>query len=101
MIRRPPRSTLFPYATLFRSHVICALRGGTLPEVFPQSIHDRLRSGSRRKNTSAWMKLEARHTRTGGKEDVLTAVMRSGNVQVFHYWTARQRMVAYTPQFAQ
>src|SRR2546430_12456988 len=27
MIRRPPRSTLFPYTTLFRSHV--ALRHGT------------------------------------------------------------------------
>src|SRR3712207_7207201 len=23
MIRRPPRSTLFPYTTLFRSHEIC------------------------------------------------------------------------------
>src|SRR3712207_7592178 len=23
MIRRPPRSTLFPYTTLFRSYVIC------------------------------------------------------------------------------
>src|SRR2546422_7579125 len=23
MIRRPPRSTLFPYTTLFRSHVLC------------------------------------------------------------------------------
>src|SRR5260370_24633226 len=28
MIRRPPRSTLFPYTTLFRSHL---LRGGPLP----------------------------------------------------------------------
>src|SRR3712207_7290740 len=26
MIRRPPRSTLFPYTTLFRSHVVPALR---------------------------------------------------------------------------
>src|SRR5256885_15051002 len=25
MIRRPPRSTLFPYTTLFRSHSLCAL----------------------------------------------------------------------------
>src|SRR5688572_32336235 len=25
MIRRPPRSTLFPYTTLFRSHVLHAL----------------------------------------------------------------------------
>src|SRR2546426_6421564 len=24
MIRRPPRSTLFPYTTLFRSHSLCA-----------------------------------------------------------------------------
>src|SRR3712207_7466174 len=30
MIRRPPRSTLFPYTTLFRSSAVCAgrLRGG-------------------------------------------------------------------------
>src|SRR2546422_7918291 len=25
MIRRPPRSTLFPYTTLFRSFVVCGL----------------------------------------------------------------------------
>src|SRR5688572_32114288 len=23
MLRRPPRSTLFPYTTLFRSHLVC------------------------------------------------------------------------------
>src|SRR2546425_4447135 len=28
MIRRPPRSTLFPYTTLFRSHVIHRVDGG-------------------------------------------------------------------------
>src|SRR5256884_6908111 len=26
MIRRPPRSTLFPYTTLFRSHVVQSIR---------------------------------------------------------------------------
>src|SRR5258707_13844939 len=34
MIRRPPRSTLFPYTTLFRSHrgcLLCNRRGGRLP----------------------------------------------------------------------
>src|SRR3712207_8234378 len=30
MIRRPPRSTLFPYTTLFRSNLICPT-GGVLP----------------------------------------------------------------------
>src|SRR3712207_8163104 len=29
MIRRPPRSTLFPYTTLFRSRVIAAVFGET------------------------------------------------------------------------
>src|SRR2546422_5965019 len=29
MIRRPPRSTLFPYTTLFRSQGLFRLRGGT------------------------------------------------------------------------
>src|SRR3712207_9588400 len=28
MIRRPPRSTLFPYTTLFRSNVFVVLTGG-------------------------------------------------------------------------
>src|SRR2546429_6529692 len=30
MIRRPPRSTLFPYTTLFRSVVVLALAGGAV-----------------------------------------------------------------------
>src|SRR5260370_17975086 len=29
MIRRPPRSTLFPYTTLFRSDVVARLRPGS------------------------------------------------------------------------
>src|SRR3712207_7854760 len=33
MIRRPPRSTLFPYTTLFRSHSAAGARGG-------QAVHD-------------------------------------------------------------
>src|SRR5688572_16398484 len=31
MFRRPPRSTLFPYTTLFRSHALAAIRGRPLP----------------------------------------------------------------------
>src|SRR5687768_18105319 len=30
MIRRPPRSTLFPYTTLFRSEMVCQLVGATI-----------------------------------------------------------------------
>src|SRR2546428_8502950 len=31
MIRRPPRSTLFPYTTLFRSNAASLVGGGTRP----------------------------------------------------------------------
>src|SRR5437764_6122447 len=36
MIRRPPRSTLFPYTTLFRSHGGCTL----VEELFSKGIYD-------------------------------------------------------------
>src|SRR5207248_7858193 len=35
MIRRPPRSTLFPYTTLFRSWYFTASVGGTPPRICP------------------------------------------------------------------
>src|SRR2546422_3228113 len=44
MIRRPPRSTLFPYTTLFRSHVgICSARWGQCRGFLapcPSGLHD-------------------------------------------------------------
>src|SRR2546430_11370534 len=33
MIRRPPRSTLFPYTTLFRSRRLCDCAGGLAPQI--------------------------------------------------------------------
>src|SRR2546430_9283810 len=37
MIRRPPRSTLFPYTTLFRSYCFA---GGALLDVLPRLVAD-------------------------------------------------------------
>src|SRR5438034_6396847 len=44
MIRRPPRSTLFPYTTLFRSEVILPVRLA----VFPVAWHVDVAPGGRR-----------------------------------------------------
>src|SRR3712207_7670062 len=41
MIRRPPRSTLFPYTTLFRSHLRRKGRGAQLQGVRPEQGEDR------------------------------------------------------------
>src|SRR3989454_12799225 len=35
MIRRPPRSTLFPYTTLFRSQLVVSLRAADAPRAAP------------------------------------------------------------------
>src|SRR2546427_4223140 len=50
MIRRPPRSTLFPYTTLFRSHRPCRLEPRELPpdltskRAHPRRADDRSRA---------------------------------------------------------
>src|SRR5690348_17456397 len=38
MIRRPPRSTLFPYTTLFRSEIACSWESGVLRYVHHTSL---------------------------------------------------------------
>src|SRR5256885_6992560 len=43
MIRRPPRSTLFPYTTLFRSHSVYA--GEVRPVEKIKSLGDQLQTG--------------------------------------------------------
>src|SRR3989442_969834 len=40
MIRRPPRSTLFPYTTLFRSHLIVA--GASQQHVIARAARERV-----------------------------------------------------------
>src|SRR2546429_2802503 len=40
MIRRPPRSTLFPYTTLFRSFGLLAQLAGQAGEAEPAALHD-------------------------------------------------------------
>src|SRR2546430_10576426 len=53
MIRRPPRSTLFPYTTLFRSH---RLRQGERPPIF----RDLRRSRPRRRTAQPHLLLHRR-----------------------------------------
>src|SRR5436853_4174707 len=40
MIRRPPRSTLFPYTTLFRSHLLKDLRRGNREHAVAAAMRD-------------------------------------------------------------
>src|SRR3712207_7097771 len=42
MIRRPPRSTLFPYTTLFRSTLVLGTRGSRLPLTQSETCAEKL-----------------------------------------------------------
>src|SRR2546422_9393405 len=77
MIRRPPRSTLFPYTTLFRSHpTVGALRDeveGVVLHGEPlggrdvaQALHDRVRSDAPKVEA-----LEPGQDRRGAQGDLL------------------------------
>src|SRR3712207_7566076 len=45
MIRRPPRSTLFPYTTLFRSRGTVKSFGDRLPKCSTSSFHNKVIDG--------------------------------------------------------
>src|SRR2546430_4989969 len=61
MIRRPPRSTLFPYTTLFRSHLLDA------PDPLPQRRQRRQRRVA---------------SRTGDREDRKSTRLNSSHSQI-------------------
>src|SRR5258707_7005761 len=66
MIRRPPRSTLFPYTTLFRSHAWVRAVGdqpGEMPQALAR-VHARKRLEARaRRRFRAWTRADRKSTR--------------------------------------
>src|SRR5258707_7911833 len=62
MIRRPPRSTLFPYTTLFRSFAVQYLqpRPAALEHVDPVAVRARLGDGANRPDRKS-TRLNSRH----------------------------------------
>src|SRR2546430_5030167 len=77
MIRRPPRSTLFPYTTLFRSHFVeQAERAGLGQEDREQERHGHERPLTRREQVNALRALAA-----GSRVDLDLALERLGFVR--------------------
>src|SRR3712207_7332034 len=60
MIRRPPRSTLFPYTTLFRSVHYASAALHALPETRPVGAFLRRRSGGIRRSEEHTSELQSR-----------------------------------------
>src|SRR5438105_11423581 len=63
MIRRPPRSTLFPYTTLFRSRLVARrLEGGDRLRLRPRRLRRRGRAPDRRPALTARAFRSEEHT---------------------------------------
>src|SRR3712207_8786882 len=54
MIRRPPRSTLFPYTTLFRSRVFTARRGAAWRDPYARRVHRNGVTGGDERHYAVW-----------------------------------------------
>src|SRR2546422_8608391 len=69
MIRRPPRSTLFPYTTLFRSHRRASADMGVLPQHAAErgAVHGLVRWRNETERTEPGTGTRAR--RSGGRAD--------------------------------
>src|SRR2546426_2980378 len=62
MIRRPPRSTLFPYTTLFRSSLQPSVTGSLLPSAEAPPLHLVRSDPVQRGRFGAWQERSEEHT---------------------------------------
>src|SRR3712207_8767773 len=91
MIRRPPRSTLFPYTTLFRSHVDARLaeRLDDAAEGPRQAEHERV--------------LAARRDLRGGREQAARSEEHTSELQSRQYLVCRllleKKKISHIPAF--
>src|SRR5256885_8017170 len=58
MIRRPPRSTLFPYTTLFRSHFTFGISSGFRPSRVGK-LRRRMGANCREHSSREWIRLRS------------------------------------------
>src|SRR3712207_7406504 len=82
MIRRPPRSTLFPYTTLFRS-----LAGGDLlPASLDDQVADVLGHQAGRQRAAGRQHVAARHPEAGGAvlQDRKSTRLNSSHANISH-----------------
>src|SRR6266566_7724686 len=84
MIRRPPRSTLFPYTTLFRSHVRPRLFGlAHLVSLGEHGDLDVLAESVRQRDRAAQLLIGVAHVETGADMD-LDRLVELGAAQAAH-----------------
>src|SRR5690349_24207485 len=75
MIRRPPRSTLFPYTTLFRSAVRGAVRGGGQAGSDPTRASSRVVAGARGRSQDRTSRSEEHTSELQSRRDLVCRLL--------------------------
>src|SRR3989442_9713777 len=73
MIRRPPRSTLFPYTTLFRSHELLGLQALEHLGAAHELVHALARGGNDAFDHGIGFRVHARHVQRDRKSTRLNS----------------------------
>src|SRR5258707_4155951 len=82
MIRRPPRSTLFPYTTLFRSPV-------TFHSIAVRDTSDRNIEGSKRRRAEAGCARRCSACRSSGRNSIQRSEEHTSELQSRQYLVCR------------
>src|SRR2546421_7410386 len=73
MIRRPPRSTLFPYTTLFRSRLVVATDAREIASVAERAGHEAvLTSSDHQSGTERVSEVDRKSTRLNSSHDQIS-----------------------------
>src|SRR3712207_7377702 len=96
MIRRPPRSTLFPYTTLFRSS---PASDATTPPVFPLSRLTVRPSAPARAARSSTRGRSARRVSARPRSEEHTSELQSRQYLVCRLLLEKKKKTNYTPLF--
>src|SRR3712207_7275427 len=97
MIRRPPRSTLFPYTTLFRSGrgLLRAARPGEGPQGGDRPYRDLLRVDARRRRSGGREALRRARHRDGGGDRKSTR-LNSSHANISYAVFCLKKKIKYT-----
>src|SRR5258708_14170184 len=87
MIRRPPRSTLFPYTTLFRSRTKTRCRGGSIAGALSRSM------------TASLASVGAVHTGHGRSEEHTSELQSPDHLVCRLLLEKKKRYLSYQPSF--
>src|SRR5690349_24199898 len=91
MIRRPPRSTLFPYTTLFRSLSSTAIKtesiGQTSSDIAPERICSTKKERAQQRNRQTYPRSEEHTSELQSRRDLVCRLLLEKKKKIYKYNT--------------